>query len=363
MTEWANFMSPTMWAGYSSRGGLVLNPYGPGELFIGGSSSGSAAAVAANLAAIALGTETSGSIICPAAQNSLVGIKPTWGLVSNAGIIPGISSQDTAGPIARSVADAALLLSVIAGAGEPPQLAAPDGTAARHDYTASLDMDYVKSRRIGIPRFYYRNLDEEALQVMESAIAVLKELGAEVIDPIELPCQNAEWNAIILQYEFKKGLNRYLSGLPASLPVHSLQELIEFNNQHSGQALKYGQGTLEWLDTSGDDITEQEYLEQLHSSRSMAGRQGIDYALVHYGLDAIMFAGYHGTDLAVRAGYPLVTVPAGYTTTGVIAPGGYITNGPQGVTFSASAFSESVLIGIAYGFEQATKHRRPPLLK
>ncbi|AIQ58335.1 amidase family protein [Paenibacillus borealis] len=363
MTEWANFMSPTMWAGYSSRGGLVLNPYGPGELFIGGSSSGSAAAVAANLAAIALGTETSGSIICPAAQNSLVGIKPTWGLVSNAGIIPGISSQDTAGPIARSVADAALLLSVIAGAGEPPQLAAPDGTAARHDYTASLDMDYVKSRRIGIPRFYYRNLDEEALQVMESAIAVLKELGAEVIDPIELPCQNAEWNAIILQYEFKKGLNRYLSGLPASLPVHSLQELIEFNNQHSGQALKYGQGTLEWLDTSGDDITEQEYLEQLHSSRSMAGRQGIDYALVHYGLDAIMFAGYHGTDLAARAGYPLVTVPAGYTTTGVIAPGGYITNGPQGVTFSASAFSESVLIGIAYGFEQATKHRRPPLLK
>nr|WP_083442661.1 amidase family protein [Paenibacillus sp. IHB B 3415] len=362
MTEWANFMSPTMWAGYSSRGGLVLNPYGPGELFVGGSSSGSAAAVAANLAAVALGTETSGSIICPAAQNSLAGIKPTWGLVSNAGIIPGIGSQDTAGPMARTVSDAALLLSIIAGTGEHPHRASSDGTAGRQDYTASLDIEYVKSKRIGIPRFYYKDLDEEALLLMESAIAVLKELGAEVIDPIELPCQNAEWNAVILQYEFKKGLNRYLSGLPASIPVHSLQELIEFNNLHSAQALKYGQGTLEWLDTSGDEITEQEYLEQLQFSRSMAGRQGIDYALEHYGLDAIMFAGFHGTDLAARAGYPLITVPAGYTTTGITAPGGYITNGPQGVTFSASAFSEAVLIGIAYSFEQATKHRRPPLL-
>lgn len=363
MTEWANFMSSSMWAGYSSRGGLVLNPYGPGELFIGGSSSGSAAAVAANLAAVALGTETSGSIISPACQNSLVGIKPSWGLISRSGIIPGTGSQDTAGPLARTVMDAALLLGVMASSVEQHLSASAGEAATRRDYTAYLNSDYVKTARIGIPRFYYSELDEEALRVMESAIAVLTELGAEIIDPIELPCQSAEWSSIPLQYEFKRDLNRYLSGLDASIPVHSLQELIEFNKLHSGQALKYGQGTLEWLNTSGDGITEEEYLIQLNTSRSLAGAQGIDYALEYYGLDAIMFAGCHGADLAARAGYPLITVPAGYTSTGVTAPGGYLTKGPQGVTFCASAFSEPVLIGIAYGFEQATKYRLPPVLE
>ncbi|WP_405112217.1 amidase family protein [Paenibacillus sp. FSL K6-1217] len=363
MTEWANFMSPSMWAGYSSRGGLVLNPYGPGELFIGGSSSGSAAAVAANLVTVAVGTETSGSIISPAAHNSLVGLKPTWGLVSNKGIIPGIGSQDSAGPMARTVKDAALLLNVMAGTGEHPLKAAPDGTAGRDDYTACLKVGYVKSKRIGIPRFYYQALDAEALRMMESAIADLRELGAEIIDPVELPCQNAEWKPAILQYEFKSGLNRYLGSLPEAAPVHSLQELIDFNQQHSEQTLKYGQGTLEWLNTSGDDITEQQYLEQLQTSRSLAGKQGIDYALKYYGLDAILFPGDHGCEVAARAGYPLITVPAGYTLDGIVAPGGYLTKGPQGVTFCASAHSEAMLLGIAYSYEQATKHRRPPVLE
>lgn len=244
---------------------------------------------------------------------------------------------------------------------DPPDLS--DSEARSRDYSANLNADYVTSKRIGIPRFYYKDLDEEALRIMESAIAVLREMGAEIIDPVELPCQNAEWNASILQYEFKRGLNRYLGGLSQSCPVHSLQELIEFNELYSGQTLKYGQGTLEWLNTSGDDITEQEYLEELHLSRLLAGAQGIDYALEHYRVDAIMFAGGHGADLAARAGYPLITVPAGYTTTGVIATGGYNTHGPQGVTFCASAYSEPVLIGIAYGFEQATKHRVPPILR
>ncbi|MEK4852559.1 amidase family protein [Paenibacillus sp. FSL H7-0756] len=356
MTEWANFMSPSMWAGYSSRGGLVLNPYGPGELFIGGSSSGSAAAVAANLVTVAIGTETSGSIISPAAHNSLVGLKPTWGLVSNKGIIPGIGSQDSAGPMTRTVKDAALLLNVLAGSADSASSVVPD-------YSAGLEPDAVRNTRIGIPRFYYKDLDSEALKMMESAIAALRELGAEIIDPVELPCQDAEWNATILQYEFKPGLNRYLGGLPESAPVHSLQELIDFNQQHSEQALKYGQGTLEWLNTSGDDITEQEYLEQLHSSRSLAGSQGIDYALEHYGLDALLFPGDHGREVAARAGYPLITVPAGYTCSGIVAPGGYLTKGPQGITFCASAHSEAMLLGIAYSYEQATKHRRPPVLE
>ncbi|WNS45628.1 amidase family protein [Paenibacillus sp. MMS20-IR301] len=361
MTEWANFMSGSMWAGYSSRGGLVLNPYGPGELFVGGSSSGSAAAVAANLTAAALGTETSGSIISPAAQNSLVGIKPTWGLVSRTGIIPGIGSQDTAGPLSRTVKDAALLLGVIAGSGEP--LPAAAGSAAAADYCVHLHSGFVRSKRIGIPRFYYSELDDEALLVMEAAIADLKELGAEIIDHIELPGQHAEWNPAVLQYEFKRGLNAYLAGLPESAPVHSLQELIDFNRQHSGTALKYGQDTLEWLNVSGDGITEEAYLEQLALSRSLAGAQGIDYALEHYGLHAILLPGCMGADLAARAGYPLVTVPAGYTANGIIAPGGYVTKGPQGITFCASAFSEPLLLGIAYDFEQATRHRVAPVLE
>ncbi|WP_339224725.1 amidase family protein [Paenibacillus sp. FSL H8-0332] len=355
MTEWANFMSSAMWAGYSSRGGLVLSPYGPGELFIGGSSSGSAAAVAANLVTIAVGTETSGSIISPAAHNSLVGLKPTWGLVSNKGIIPGIASQDSAGPMARTVKDAALLLNVLAGSA--------DSSSAVLDYSAGLELHALAAKRIGIPRFYYRNLDNEALDMMESAIEVLRELGAEIIDPVELPCQDTEWKTTILQYEFKPGLNRYLGSLPESAPVHSLQELIVFNQQHGEQALKYGQGTLEWLNTSGDEITEQEYLEQLQSSRSLAGKQGIDYALEHYGLDALLFPGDHGCEVAARAGYPLITVPAGYTCSGVVAPGGYLTKGPQGITFCASAHSEAMLLGIAYSYEQATKHRRPPVLE
>ncbi|MEK5032612.1 amidase family protein [Paenibacillus sp. FSL R7-0302] len=356
MTEWANFMSPTMWAGYSARGGLVLNPYSPGELFIGGSSSGSAAAVAANLVTVAVGTETSGSIISPAAHNSLVGLKPTWGLVSNKGIIPGIGSQDSAGPMARTVKDAALLLNVLAGN-------ADSSSSAVLDYSAGLELHALAGKRIGIPRFYYSNLDHEALDMMESAIAVLRELGAEIIEPVELPCQNAEWNPTILQYEFKHGLNRYLGSLSESAPVQSLQQLLDFNQQHSEQALKYGQGTLEWLNTSGDDITEQEYLEQLHSSRSLAGKQGIDYALEHYGLDALLFPGDHGCEVAARAGYPLITVPAGYTYSGIVAPGGYLTKGPQGITFCASAHSEAMLLGIAYSYEQATKHRRPPVLE
>ncbi|MEK3835472.1 MULTISPECIES: amidase family protein [unclassified Paenibacillus] len=356
MTEWANFMSPAMWAGYSSRGGLVLNPYGPGELFIGGSSSGSAAAVAANLVTVAVGTETSGSIISPAAHNSLVGLKPTWGLVSNKGIIPGIASQDSAGPMARTVKDAALLLNVLAESADFSSSAVPD-------YSAGLELHALAGKRIGIPRFYYKDLDHEALDMMESAIAVLRELGAEIIEPVELPCQDAEWKATILQYEFKRGLNRYLGSLPESAPVHSLQELIDFNQQHGEQALKYGQGKLEWLNTSGDDITKQEYLKQLHYSRSLAGKQGIDYALEHYGLDALLFPGDHGCEVAARAGYPLITVPAGYTYSGIVAPGGYLTKGPQGITFCASAHSEAMLLGIAYSYEQATKHRRSPVLE
>ncbi len=362
MTEWANFMSPTMWAGYSSRGGLVLNPYGPGELFVGGSSSGSAASVAANLIAAAIGTETSGSIIGPASQNGIVSIKPTVGLLSRSGIIPSTTSQDTAGPMARTVTDAVILLGAMTGIdGKDPATAASQDHA-HQDYTVFLDANYLRGARIGIPRAYYNELDPAGLEIMEAAIAVLKEKGAHIIDPIELPCEKQEWSSTVLQYEFKKVLNSYLSQLDTSVPVHSLREVIHYNNQQSEQALKYGQGTLEWLEESSDSISEQEYLAQLQLNQEQARSQGIDYALESYRLDALMFAGFHGSDIAAKAGYPLITVPAGYATTGVIAPGGYITNGPLGVTFSGTAYSEPTLIKIAYGFEQATKQRFPPPL-
>lgn len=355
-------MSPTMWAGYSSRGGLVLNPYGPGELFVGGSSSGSAASVAANLIAAAIGTETSGSIIGPASQNGIVSIKPTVGLLSRSGIIPSTTSQDTAGPMARTVTDAVILLGAMTGIDDKDKATAASQDHALQDYTVFLDADYLSGARIGIPRAYYNELDPAGLEIMEAAIAVLKEKGALIIDPIELPCEKHEWSSTVLQYEFKKVLNSYLSQLDTSVPVHSLREVIHYNNQQSEQALKYGQGTLEWLEESSDSISEQEYLEQLQLNQEQARGQGIDYALESYRLDALMFAGFHGSDIAAKAGYPLITVPAGYATTGVIAPGGYITNGPVGVTFSGTAYSEPTLIKIAYGFEQATKQRFPPPL-
>ncbi|WP_347231140.1 amidase family protein [Paenibacillus sp. DMB5] len=215
MTEWANFMAPGMWAGYSSRGGLVLNPYGPGELFVGGSSSGSAASVAANLVAAAIGTETSGSIIGPASQNSVVGIKPTAGLVSTAGIIPGIGTQDTAGPLARTVSDAAILLGAVTGAytqEQPDQKAA--GIPSAPDYTAYLDPRGLQDVRIGIPRAVYHELDKNVLAIMEEAIRLLKDNGAIIVDPVELPCLGAEWSPVMLQYEFKRGLDRYLADSP-----------------------------------------------------------------------------------------------------------------------------------------------------
>lgn len=360
MTEWANFMSTTMWAGYSSRGGLTLNPYGPGELFIGGSSSGSAASVAANLVAGAIGTETSGSIVCPASQNNIVGLKPTVGLVSRSGIIPSTSSQDTAGPMTRTVADAAIILGALTGVDARDPYTEASRHQAHEDYTPFLDTSFLSQARIGIPRGYYKDLDEAGLAIMENAISILREKGATIIDPVALPCETYDWGDKRLLYEFKRVLNDYLSRLDDTLPVHSLQEVIQFNESHAESALKYGQNVLIWLNESCDGITEQEYQENLSKGIEQARSFGIDYALQEHRLDALMFPSMHGHDVAAKAGYPIISVPGGFAATGVIAPGGYTTKGPHGVAFSGTAFSEPTLIKIAYGFEQATQHRYPP---
>ena len=363
MTEWANFMSYSMWAGYSSRGGLVRNPYGPGELFVGGSSSGSAVAAAASLSAAAIGTETTGSIISPASQNGIVGLKPTVGLISRSGIIPITFSQDTAGPMARSVADAAVLLGTLTDRDEQDE-ATLGKREAYSDYTPFLDADYLRHARIGIPRHYYKDLDPDRLAIAEAAIEVLRNHGATIIDPVQLPCDGIAWRWDVLHYEFKPAINRYLSKLPPSAPIHSLQELIAYNEAHAEKALKYGQEVLIQAEGTSGTLTEQAYLDSVAQNAEWARKQGIDYALREYNLDALMFLGNEDVgDLAARAGYPVITVPGGYAENGENAEGGYTTRGPQGISFAGAAYSEPVLIKIAYGYEQATKHRVPPKLR
>lgn len=350
MTEWANFMAVAMPSGYSSRGGQVKNPYGPFE--VGGSSSGSGAAVAAGFAAGAIGTETSGSIVNPAGHNSIVGLKPTVGLLSRSGIIPLASSQDTPGPMTRNVSDAAVLLGVMTGVDEgDAHSVASDGQGHR-DYTPYLDRRGLHQARIGIPRWYYRHLDGEERQLAEQAIQVLRDEGAIVIEDVSLPCQSAAWNFDVLLYEFKRDLNAYLQKLdPATTPVHSLEEVIAFNEAHADNALVYGQDTLIWSQDVNGTLTEEAYLTSLHRYKELTREQGIDHALKEHQLDALFFPKDEGEDIAARAGYPLLIVPAGYTS-----------KGPMGVMFAAGAFSEPTLIKLAYAFEQATKHRRPPLL-
>lgn len=363
MTEWANFMSSSMWAGYSSRGGLVRNPYGPGELFIGGSSSGSAAAVAAHLAVAAIGTETSGSIISPASQTGIVGLKPTVGLVSRSGIIPITCSQDTAGPMTRTVTDAAVMLSILAGPDFRDAATSDAAAHAQRDYTIFLDKDGLKGARIGIPRFYFEKLDKDRLAVAEAAIEVLRRQGAILVDPVSLPCEQTEWNGQVLRHEFKKYLNDYLRKMDEKQPVHSLAELIAFNEAHADRMLKYGQDVLVWAEETSGTLTEREYLDSLKLNREMAGPQGIDSAIAEHKLDALLILGDEDlNDVAARAGYPSITVPGGYAAEGVTAPGGYNTKGPQGITFIAGAYSEPVLLRLAYAYEQATKHRTPPVL-
>ncbi|SDE28895.1 amidase [Paenibacillus sp. UNCCL117] len=406
MTEWANFMSDTMFAGYSSRGGQVVNPYGA-DLLVSGSSTGSAAAVAAGFCSAAVGTETSGSIIAPACRQAIVGLKPTVGLLSRTGIIPISHSQDTPGPMARTVADAAALLGVMTGADPqdaatlervegPAAVAAfsaertrldganssdgPDrldgldesakaemlnesgegaGRLLPNDYTRFLDADFLRQARLGIPASFFQSLEEDVKELMRSALSALRQAGASLIEDVRLPAEETgDWSAEVLRHEFKAGINRYLSRLDAGYPVHSLTELIAYHEQHAEQALKYGQSTLLWADQVSGSLTEPAYLESRARDLWLSRDQGIDHALRTYELDALLLPGDGITeegailDMAAKAGYPVVTVPAGFAR-----------QGPVGLLFIGTAYSEPTLIRLAYGYEQLTLHRRPPELK
>jgi len=368
LSEWANFRSKHSSSGWSGRGGQTRNPYVL-DRNTSGSSSGSGAGVAANLCAVAVGTETDGSIISPSAMNGLVGIKPTVGLIGRSGIIPISVNQDTAGPMARTVADAAALLTVLAGVDpNDPYTQASVGKTAQ-DYTTFLDPNGPRGARIGIARkFFGYNRDVDAL--METAIAEMKRLGAAIVDPADLPTHGkfdeSEFDAML--YEFKDGLNRYLSGTQASVKVRSLDALIAFNEKNRAREMPYfGQEILIQAQKKGP-LTEKAYRDAVAKNRLMSRAQGIDAVLANGGkgrLDAIvapaggpawlidLVTGDHDTGgsstPAAVAGYPNITVPAGF-----------VHGLPVGISFFGAAWSEGVLIKIASGFETAVRARKKP---
>jgi amidase len=366
LSEWANFRSTQSSSGWSAVGGQVRNPYVLDRNPCG-SSSGTGAAIAASLAAIGVGTETDGSIVCPSSVNGLVGIKPTVGLVSRSGIVPISKTQDTAGPMARTVADAALLLGAMTGADPDDPPTAVSTPHARKDYSAALQADALAGARIGVARRRFFGYSRAADRVVEQAIADMKAAGATIVDPADIPnagrlddCENT-----LLQYEFKAGINAYLRRLPPTAPVHSLADLIAFNERERAREMPFfGQETFINSLARGP-LTAEVYRRAVAVCRERARAQGIDAVLTRLRLDALVaptgspawpidlingdhFLGASSTPAAV-AGYPSITVPAGM-----------VEGLPVGISFIGTAWSEPRLIALAYAYEQATKRRQPP---
>jgi amidase len=365
LSEWANFRGNRSTSGWSGRGGLTRNPYVL-DRNASGSSSGSAVAVSANLCAFAIGTETNGSIVSPASHCGIVGLKPTVGLVSRAGIIPISRSQDTAGPMTRTVADAAAVLGALVGSDPRDSVMDSSRDQAHRDYTKFLDPHGLRGARLGIARKFF-SANSRASKVLDAAIAVMKVAGAEIIDPADLPTHGRFGSAEheVLVYEFKAGLNAYFASLGPGAPVRSLQEVIEFNERNKDREMPFfGQETMVEAQKKGP-LTEQVYLDARANARRLAGKEGIDAIMEQHRLDAIvaptsgpagMFDFIYGdrgeggsSGAAAVAGYPNITVPAGN-----------VFGLPVGVSFFGRAFSEPVLLKIAFAFEQATKARRPP---
>jgi amidase len=392
LTEFANILAIDMPAGYSSLGGQVKNPYalelddkGVPIVMPGGSSSGSAVAVAAGLAAAAIGTETSGSLLSPASLNCVVTVKPTVGLISRAGIIPIAHSQDTAGPLTRTVRDAAILLNVLAAA--DPVDAATEQLQRPADYTSVLDKDGLKGARIGVPSdpsdpgndFYYGPLSASAAAVMREAISVLEAQGAVIVRAniptegwiggpgTEMPILNRNpesptWNQpvrrpIVLVYELKHDLNAYLRDWATGTAMQSLADIIAFNAAHADRALRFGQDIFLAAEATRGDLSELEYISARQMDLRASRTLGLDAYMDRHQLDAVLFPGTAGAPIAAKAGYPSVQVPAGFVS-GVREK--ETPDYPYGATFTGRAWSEPLLLRLAYAFEQATLKRRPP---
>jgi amidase len=363
LSEWANMRSTHSISGWSGRGGLTRNPYAL-DRNTSGSSSGSGAAIAASLATIAVGTETDGSIVSPASTCGLVGIKPTLGLVSRSGIIPIAASQDTAGPMTRSVSDAALMLAAMAGV-DPSDAATGASAGKPTDYAKSLVKDGLKGMRIGVARNFFGSSDAVDA-IIENELEVLKAQGATLVD-VKLPNTDkyGDSETEVLLYEFKPGLADYLANYAPHAPIKDMAGLIEFNDKHHDKEMPYfAQEHLVGAQAKGG-LDTKDYQEALANNQRYSREEGIDQVMDEHKLDALVaptggpawltdfingdhYGGSFSSPAAV-AGYPHITVPAGYTH-----------DLPVGLSFVGRAYSEAVLIRMAYAYEQATLHRKAP---
>jgi len=365
LSEWANIRSSHSTSGWSGRGGLTRNPYAL-DRNTSGSSSGSGAAVAANFCAAAVGTETDGSIVSPSSTCGIVGLKPTVGLVSRSGVIPISHSQDTAGPMTRTVRDAAILLGALAVVdGEDPATEAGRGRSLP-DYTRELDGAGLAGARIGVVRKSFGFLPAVD-RLMEEALGVLKREGATLVDPADIePAERlGDAELTVLLYELKADLNAYLARLGPAAPVRSLEDVIAFNERNASTEMAYfGQDLFEKAEAKGP-LDSKEYVDALEKARRLMRAEGIDRVMDKHGLDALVaptgspawvtdlvngdhYLGGSSTPAAV-AGYPSITVPAGL-----------VSGLPVGISFFGRPWSESRLLRLAYAFEQATKARKPP---
>ena len=366
LSEWANIRSAHSTSGWSGRGGLTRNPYALDRNPCG-SSSGTGAAVSANLCAAGVGTETDGSVVCPSSANGLAGMKPTVGLVSRTGIIPISHSQDTAGPMARTVRDVAILLSAMAGADTEDKATAASAGKIQPDYTKFLDANGLKGARLGIVRKYF-GFNDAVDQLMESVIGQLKSAGAEIVDPADIPTIGKfdDTELAVLLYELKADLAAYLARLGDSAPVKSLKDVIEFNDKHKTKEMPYfGQDIFLKAEEKGP-LTTKEYVDALANNYKLTRADGIDFVMDKFKLDALvaptgspawltdLINGDHASggssNSAAVAGYPNINVTAGN-----------LYGLPVGVSFFGRAWSEGTLLKIAYAFEQLTKARQKPI--
>jgi len=366
LSEWANIRSTHSSSGWSGRGGQAKNPYVLDRNPCG-SSSGSAGAVSANLCAGAIGTETDGSIVCPSSACGIVGIKPTLGLVSRSGIIPIAHSQDTAGPMARTVRDAAIILNALSGIDTRDSVTMVNRSRGQIDYTRFLDPNGLRGARIGVARAKFFGYSDVTDKLVTDAIDAMKAQGAVIVDPanIETAGKFDDSELDVLLYELKADLNAYLAGLGPTAPVRTLQNVIDFNEKHRAQEMPwFGQELFIQAQAKGP-LTDKKYRDALAKDLRMSRTDGIDATMKKYKLDAIVaptggpawvtdpvngdhFTGASSTPAAV-AGYPNINVPAGYSH-----------DLPVGISFFGRAYSEPTLIKIAYAYEQTTKHRRAP---
>jgi amidase len=355
LTEFASAMSTSMPEGYSSQGGQTLNPYNPTidrngipALTPGGSGAG----IAANLAAAAVGTDTGGSITYPSSFNSLVGIRPTLGLVSRTGIIPSSLRRDVAGPMARTVADAAALLDVLVGEDPSDSVTLTGAGKVPTSYTGFLRANTLNGARIGIARQYFGS-DTEENNLVEQAIALMRSQGVTIVDPVNIPTfdQLATIRNTVNIYDFKQDINQYLRTVGPTTPVSSLDQVIISNLLNGKIALRYGQNFLVESDLKSGIIISAEQAEQVRTTELKLSRGGLDAVFSRFHLDALVFPSIsNGAKIGALAGYPTLICPAGYKED----------HSPVGISFLGPAFSEPNLISVGYSYEQTTRLRRPP---